>query len=199
MLDPLGHHAVTCKFGRDVVSRHNQLRDTFEQTCRLTGVSASIEAGSELGHEHLHTRPADVLPNWVCSKLAALGFTVVPPLGSTHIIEAGTTAGSAALERKHANNDQKYTELNWVCVPMAVEVYGTWGEEAQHTYVFSIGHQTVFSTQTRSTVKHICEAEHDAGQSQCKGLAKQSYSRLIVAQYMYVQYSLTFCLLLYSK
>ena len=53
MLDPLGHHAVTCKFGGDVVSRHNQLRDTFVQTCRLAGVSASIEAGSGLGHEHL--------------------------------------------------------------------------------------------------------------------------------------------------
>ena len=52
-------------------------------------------------------------------------------------------------------------------------------------YVFSIDHQTLcefFSTQTRSTVKHICEAEHDAGQSQCKGLAKQSYSRLIVVK-----------------
>ena len=25
MIDPLGHHAVTCKFRGDVVSRHNQL------------------------------------------------------------------------------------------------------------------------------------------------------------------------------
>ena len=25
---------------------------------------------------------------------------------------------------------QKCTELNWVCIPMAVEVYGAWGEEA---------------------------------------------------------------------
>ena len=135
MLDPLGHHAVTCKFGVDVVSRHNQQRDTFVQTCRLTGASASIEAGSGLGHEHLHTRPADVLlPNWVCSKLATLDFTVVSALGSTHIVEAGTTAGSAALEKEHANNDQKCTELNWVCVPMAVEVYGAWGEKAQRMF-----------------------------------------------------------------
>ena len=108
------------------------------QICRFAGVSASIEAGSGLGHEHLHTRPADVLLlNWVCSKAAALDFTAVSPLGSTHIVEVGTTAGSAALSaegRKHANNDQKCTELNWVCFPMAVEVYGAWGEEAQHTF-----------------------------------------------------------------
>ena len=56
-------------------------------------------------------------------NLHLLDFTVVTLLGSTHIVEAGTTAGSAALsaeEMKHANNDQKCTELNWVCVPMAV-------------------------------------------------------------------------------
>lgn len=38
------------------MSQHNQLRDTFVQTCLLAGVSASIEAGSGLGHEHLHIR-----------------------------------------------------------------------------------------------------------------------------------------------
>ena len=68
------------------------------QTCLLACVGASIEAGSGQGHEHLHTRPADVLPNWVCSKPAALDFTVVLPLGPTHIVEAGTTAGSADLQ-----------------------------------------------------------------------------------------------------
>ena len=44
-----------------------------------------LEVG--LGHEHLHTRPAEVLlPNWVCSKPAAPDFTVVLTLGSTHIL-----------------------------------------------------------------------------------------------------------------
>ena len=81
------------------------------QTWRFAGVSASIEAGSELGHKHLHNRPADaLLPNWACSKPAALDFSVVSLLGSTHIVEAGTTAESFALSvkvRKHENNDQK--------------------------------------------------------------------------------------------
>ena len=96
MLDLLGHHAVTCKFGGDVVSW-----DTFVQTCCLARISATIEAGSGQGHEHRNTRPADVLlPNWVCSKPAAIDFTVVSLLCSTHIVEAGTTTGSAGLSRK---------------------------------------------------------------------------------------------------
>ena len=105
MLNPLGHHAVTCKFGGNVVSRHNHLRDTFVQTWRFAGVSASIEAGNGPGHVHLHTRPADVLlPNWVCSKPATLDFTVVSPLGLTHIVEAGTIQqGQLPSQQKEGN------------------------------------------------------------------------------------------------
>ena len=33
-LDPLGHHAVTCKRGGDVVSRHNKLHDILAESCR---------------------------------------------------------------------------------------------------------------------------------------------------------------------
>ena len=33
-LDPLGHHALTCKHGGDVVIRHNSLRDAFAESCR---------------------------------------------------------------------------------------------------------------------------------------------------------------------
>ena len=99
-METLGNHAVTCKFVGDVVSWHNQLRDTFVQTCHFAGVSASIEAGSGLGYAHLHTRPAVILlPNWVCSRPAALDFTMVSPLGSIHIVEAGTTAGLPTMTR----------------------------------------------------------------------------------------------------
>ena len=33
-LDHLGHHAVTCKYGGDVVARHNMIRDILVETCR---------------------------------------------------------------------------------------------------------------------------------------------------------------------
>ena len=32
-LDPLGHHAATCRRGGDVVIRHNRLRDIFLRFC----------------------------------------------------------------------------------------------------------------------------------------------------------------------
>ena len=42
-LDPLGHHAVTCKRGGDAISRHNKLRDVVLQTCHRACISAKAE------------------------------------------------------------------------------------------------------------------------------------------------------------
>ncbi|KAL5516716.1 hypothetical protein EMCRGX_G002121 [Ephydatia muelleri] len=61
MLDPLGHHATTCKRGGDVVFRHNKLRDIMAETCRRAHFSVQVEAGCNLTSDHSHSRPADVL------------------------------------------------------------------------------------------------------------------------------------------
>ena len=65
VLDPLGHHASTCKRGGDAVFRHNRLRDVVAESCRLAHLSVKVEAGNSLTPDHSHTRPADVLvQNW---------------------------------------------------------------------------------------------------------------------------------------
>ena len=61
-------------------------------------------------------------------KPAAFDLTVVSPLNSSTLNEAGATSGSAAGEaeaRNHNANDHKCRELGWVG---AVETYGYWGE-----------------------------------------------------------------------
>ena len=133
-LDPLGHHALTCKHGGDVVSRHNRLRDVLLESCRWACLGPQVEAGSGLGHEGHRTRPADILiPHWDLGKPAALDLTVTSTLNSSTLMEAGVTNGSAALAaevRKHNANDAKCSELGWSCIPIAVETYGCWGAEA---------------------------------------------------------------------
>ena len=59
-------HALTCKHGGDVVSRHNRLRDVLLESCRRACLGPQVEAGSGLGHEGHRTQPADILiPHWV--------------------------------------------------------------------------------------------------------------------------------------
>ena len=44
-LDPLGHHAVTCKRGGDVVLCHNSLRDVFSQFCHQARGGGGVWVG----------------------------------------------------------------------------------------------------------------------------------------------------------
>ena len=67
-------------------------------------------------------------------KPAAFDLTVVSPLNSNTLNEVGATGESAARKAeacKHNANDHKCREPGWVCIPLAVETYGCWGEEAQ--------------------------------------------------------------------
>ena len=137
-LDPLGHHALTCKHEGDVVACHNSLRDVVLQFCHRAYLGGQVEVGSGFGTDKSHTQPADILvKNWVLGKPAAFDLTVTSPLNPTTLPEAGAaTSGSAAMAaeiRKHGANDSKCSELGWISIPLAVETYGCWGAEAQCT------------------------------------------------------------------
>ena len=45
-LDPLGHHALTCKCRGDVISRHNALRDTLARFLHRAYAAIEVEAGA---------------------------------------------------------------------------------------------------------------------------------------------------------
>ena len=97
-LDPLGHHAITCKHASDIVSCPNKLRDVFVECCRQANVSAQVKVGSGFGHDKCNTRPADVIvPNWSLRKPATFDLTIISPLNPFILSEAGVMAGSAAL------------------------------------------------------------------------------------------------------
>ena len=69
------------------------------QTCHRACISAKAEAGSGLGCDLLHTRPADILAsNWLCGKPAAFDLSVTSSLNPSLLSEVGLTAGSAAVD-----------------------------------------------------------------------------------------------------
>ena len=44
-LDPLGHHAITCTHGGDVVTRHNMLRDVVANLFHQVHMGVTVEVG----------------------------------------------------------------------------------------------------------------------------------------------------------
>ena len=137
-LDPLGHHAVSCRHGGDVVIRHNRLRNIFAEFCRCAHLSVRVEVSQGLSRVQSSSRPADVLVDaWESAKPAAFDVAVTSPLTPDTLHDACNSVDVAAHKaecRKHSFNDAKCQELGLVCVPLAVESYGNWGKEAQNTF-----------------------------------------------------------------
>ena len=155
MLDPLGHHATTCKRSGDVVFRHNKLRDILAETCRRAHFSVQVEAGCNLTSDHSHSRPADVLiSNWVLGKTAACDLSVTSPLYSKILSEAGVTAGAAAHAtelRKHEASDAKCSDLGWVCIPL-VGIIRSMGKEALEAFSMLASRLATPSSRPKSMV-----------------------------------------------
>eukprot|EP00731_Ephydatia_muelleri_P033774 Em0037g38a len=130
-LDPDCHHALTCRFGGDIIARHNKLRDCFANLCSKACSSPQLENGPGLDF----SRPADVLvPNWSLSNPAAFDLNIIHPLNTDLILEASLASGNSAEFGeigKHTKNDQMCRRLGWTFIPLVVEVNGGWGCEAQ--------------------------------------------------------------------
>ena len=135
VLDPLGHHTVSCRHGGDVVIRHNRLRNIIADLCRRAHLSVRVEVGRGLLGSHDYTRQADVLVDgWDRAKPAAFDVTVTSPLTPVTLNEASIHEGAAALAaetRKHTANYARCQALRWSCIPLAMETFGNWGREAQ--------------------------------------------------------------------
>ena len=80
-LDPLRHHAITCKQGGDVVVRHNALRDVCAQFCHRARLGGQLEVDHGSGSDSSHScQQTSWVPNCLSGKPAVL--TVVSPLKS---------------------------------------------------------------------------------------------------------------------
>ena len=116
-----------------IMTRHNQLRDCIADFCHKACLSPQIEKGSGILPKD-QSRPADILePNWSLSRPAAFDIKVINPLNLQFIQEAAQTCGHAAEmgeEAKHSRNDEACALRGWSCIPLVVEVFGGWGNEA---------------------------------------------------------------------
>ena len=70
-------------------------------------------------------------------------------------LEAGLSSGVAAQAseiRKHNSNDAKCVELGWVCIPLVVETYGAWGQEAVKTFAQLASRLAIACSKPKSVV-----------------------------------------------
>lgn len=149
-LDELGHHQLTCSRAGFVTARHNRIRDALHNLASVAGLNPRFEQGA---FAHDRTRPADVLVQaWSLGKPAAFDITVVSPHVKSNLLVAGNKDVVAMAEQlKHKDNDAKCAELGWICIPLAVDSYGCWGEEA-HTSFGTIAAHLAVRTRVSTSV-----------------------------------------------
>ena len=132
-LDPQGHHALICSSQGDRISRHNHLcvvLATFIRSCAhglVTMETPGLIPGSG-------DKPGDVtMTNWHQGKTACFDVTAVSPFAESCVTRAATVCGfaaAAAEERKDSKAFDKCEAQGLHFVPLAVEVFGTWGKLA---------------------------------------------------------------------
>ena len=83
--------------------------------------------------------PADVLSaGWDRGKPAALDITTYPcHLGGESCQMAGALAAKTC---KHCSNGPKCQVLGGTCIPLAMETFGNWGNEAQDVFTRLASH-----------------------------------------------------------
>ena len=89
------------------------------------------------------------MPNWSLSRPAAFDIKVINSLNLQFIQEAAQTCGHAAEmgeEAKHSRNDEACALRGWSCIPLVVDVFGGWGNEAIN----------VFLTISKKVAMHLC-------------------------------------------
>ena len=89
------------------------------------------------------------MPNWSLSRPAAFDIKVINPLNLQFMQEAAQTCGHAAEmgeEAKHSRNDEACVFRGWSCIPLVVEVFGGWGNEAIN----------VLLTISKKVATHLC-------------------------------------------
>jgi hypothetical protein len=137
ILDRLGHHALSCSTDGKVTTRHNALVTGFHKLASR----AQFHPQLELGPDGSRRRNADILlPAYKGGQAAACDFTVVSPL-KMEIFSGAGASGNRAMEAvkeaeavKHRENEAECEKEDWLCVPVAVDYYGVWGEEARELF-----------------------------------------------------------------
>ena len=108
-LDTLGHHALTCKKGGYVNTRHNTIRNTILGFTRQARITAYKEKGS---HGSDRTRPADILMNPFGDLRSpqAVDVTIVSPLTIENLKSGAGNKGG--MKGAVARAEEKKITLN---------------------------------------------------------------------------------------
>ena len=119
----------------DLICKHDALRDVLYTVTRSAALAPKKEMLSLIPRSL--SRPADIyLPYWSRGKAAAFDISVILPVQTLTVEEAAVTQGHALAVReqqKRGYHNNACREAGIHFIPLAVETFGVWSQEAAAT------------------------------------------------------------------
>ena len=137
-IDVYGDHQVGCRGNRDLIRRHDAVRDVLYAAAQSAALAPRKEMPSLIPGSS--SRPADIfLPQWKGGRPVALDITVISSLQEQTLNNASLVQGSAlgvAEAQKLSAHAADCHRVGVQFIPLAVEALGGWSPTASNI----IGH-----------------------------------------------------------
>ena len=127
LVDPWGHHGLSCKNAKGTNSHHAHVNDVLRRALASAGTPSVLEPP---GLTRIDSKRPDGLTlfPWSPGKNVVWDYTCRDTLAHSHIAGPSKEAGKAAQEAEKTKFSV-YQELssNYTIIPVATETMGTWG------------------------------------------------------------------------
>ena len=147
--DPMGYHALSCRFSAGRHSRHAGVNAIVKRALNSAGVQSQLEP---LGISRADgKRPDGVTINpWSKGKCLCWDATIVCTMAISHLPATSARAGAAATSAE-IRKREKYQCLspNFLFAPLGFETLGPWGPDAKHLLSTIGGHLHTMSGEPR--------------------------------------------------
>ena len=132
VVEPLGHHGLSCRRSAGRQRRHALANDILVRAFRAADVQAELEPRLLLRDDGKRPDGATLVA-WSNGRSLAWNFTCPDTLAQSHVAQSASAVGSAALKAEQGKRS-KYDELissnSYSFAPVAIETLGTWGPSA---------------------------------------------------------------------
>jgi hypothetical protein len=131
-MDNLGDHALSCKTGGDIITRHNAIRNLTNDVATEGLLSPELEKEGVLGHDDLtRRRPGDVtVPMWSMGKGLAIDVAVICPVNKSNLKYADPCEWYAEVV-KHKKYDDAFVGTNFDFAALVFETSGALNQEGE--------------------------------------------------------------------
>ena len=131
IVQPNGHHGLSCVRSAGRQQRHASVNDVIHRALHTAGMQAVLEPVGLAPDSSLRPDGVTLLP-WSRGKPLVWDYTCPDTLAPSHITQTSAMAGAAA-EIAETNKNRKYVQLEprYEVVPIAIETLGPMGKKGQ--------------------------------------------------------------------